>query len=581
MNYDSNNDGPAVPGYFHELDPVDDLTEQAEMLLDVSKPREALVLLNRALVLDAQAYRTHCLRACAYLLLEEYESALASAEAAIGTDPDEEWGHRVRAVVLGCAGRHQEAFQAALTAAECDPECAAVMNCMVYRARALGKDQVAKHWAQRLVDEYPDSADGHTALGILAMDQFEWRSAEKHLRNALRIDPTDQTNLNHLGGSLEMQERQDEAIVVYHQELRVNPRQSGTHNQLYELVEDRLRRPRVAWSVVFAVTALLLQAAFQVPPAVAWTAAALFGLVGYWGWTRSSMTAFPVSLEQFHAHYRRERLRERLRALPRGLGGALRGAWTMASVFVPILTGIVGPIALILLPIYWHTQGGANWFLYLVLVALTVGALAKTSPSGPRSASPGLPPSTMPFPPDPPTGGIPEDANLPLLPVSDLGAAWRPISGPVVPLQTLAYQPQSVVDSTLGSAHSVALLHPFASGLAGLYREYRAADGGVIQVRFLHDRAVAFSAVSPVGPGGGAGDALAYFFGIDHRKLVTDRLAGDRRTWFGVVGSITLPCVLVCKRYNRPAWEIPPHMPFNAAAVELAGGGWQGQRQRF
>ena len=74
--------------------------ERAIALLDLKRPEEALVHLGRAVAAAPEIPELHCLVALAKLQLTDAKGALAAAETAVGCDPEEEWGHRLRAIAL-------------------------------------------------------------------------------------------------------------------------------------------------------------------------------------------------------------------------------------------------------------------------------------------------------------------------------------------------------------------------------------------------------------------------------------------------------------------------------------------------
>src|ERR1051325_6941569 len=97
------------------------LADRASILIELKRYDDAIALLHQALARDSSNCDVLCLLGLALLRSDQYESALESVERAIQADPEEEWGHRLRGVALGCLHRRREAVQAAMESVRLAP----------------------------------------------------------------------------------------------------------------------------------------------------------------------------------------------------------------------------------------------------------------------------------------------------------------------------------------------------------------------------------------------------------------------------------------------------------------------------
>ena len=86
-------------------------------------------------------------------------------------------------------GDWEAARQAAETALAIDAEHVAALNLRAESLRKLGRTQDAHQELQNALRVNPDSADTHATLGWTYLQNGQRRKAEKHFREALRLDP--------------------------------------------------------------------------------------------------------------------------------------------------------------------------------------------------------------------------------------------------------------------------------------------------------------------------------------------------------------------------------------------------------
>src|SRR5437763_1978521 len=90
---------------------------QAEALVAVGRPADAIPWLERAIAADPHAVEPRCMLTLALVRLGRPAEALAAAERAVGVAPQHEWPHRLHALTLLQVGRRAEARAAAQEAA--------------------------------------------------------------------------------------------------------------------------------------------------------------------------------------------------------------------------------------------------------------------------------------------------------------------------------------------------------------------------------------------------------------------------------------------------------------------------------
>ncbi|MCI0487105.1 MAG: tetratricopeptide repeat protein, partial [Blastocatellia bacterium] len=96
----------------------------AHIRIHNGRPREALLLLRKAIELDPDSVETHNALAEAYRALKDWRNALAAADAAIKIDTEDAESHYYRACALARLGRKTAAIAALKRAIEIDDEWA-------------------------------------------------------------------------------------------------------------------------------------------------------------------------------------------------------------------------------------------------------------------------------------------------------------------------------------------------------------------------------------------------------------------------------------------------------------------------
>ena len=85
---------------------------------------------------------------------------------------------------------------------------------------------------QRVVAIEPTSSIGHNSLGAVLLKQRDLQSAERHLRESLRLDPSHSRTHNNLANALSLQGHFSQAIEHYRQALALDPAYAKAHFNL-------------------------------------------------------------------------------------------------------------------------------------------------------------------------------------------------------------------------------------------------------------------------------------------------------------------------------------------------------------
>ncbi len=211
---------------------LDDAERQFKELLR-TQPDHALALLERARLSQARgrwdesaSYLRGCLanrhtaRSAQTLLaaiqqrLGNAAAAQTASRAAAAVPPDEAWPDPYAEE----AARYYVGRQAWRDQAE--------------QLLKQGRREEARQLISRLVQEYPDAAEGWLLLGRLQVVLKECRAAEQTLRQGLALDPASVNGFMQLGIALLCQDRYDEAAGAFRTAVQHKPDLGAAHFNL-------------------------------------------------------------------------------------------------------------------------------------------------------------------------------------------------------------------------------------------------------------------------------------------------------------------------------------------------------------
>jgi len=141
-----------------------------------------------------------CLAARAELDLNEARRAREFAQRAAAAEPQAEYPLRLLALSLHALGRFADACKAAQAAVANAPNLWQTRYTLAYvSARTPGMASVAREAARQAVELAPLEAATHAVMGQVAVEEGDKKTAEKALREALRLDPNLAMARNDLG----------------------------------------------------------------------------------------------------------------------------------------------------------------------------------------------------------------------------------------------------------------------------------------------------------------------------------------------------------------------------------------------
>jgi cellulose synthase operon protein C len=137
------------------------------------------------------------------------------------------------------AERHLTAKDTPLSEKATITQHRALLRAMVRLAVQVDDTQAMEYARNQAVRYDVDGAGGRSVVGLFHMARKEFELAINAFRGALNAQPTDTWTLVHLGQSLLLVGRLDEAEAAYNQALRINPNEPLAHRDLAMLAKQR------------------------------------------------------------------------------------------------------------------------------------------------------------------------------------------------------------------------------------------------------------------------------------------------------------------------------------------------------
>ena len=234
------------------------MTSRFDALFELGRYDAALDAALQDRSRDPESYPAACQVAQALVGLQRWPEALAAANDAVALEPEDELGHRLRSIALRSLGRHDEAVAAAEEAVRLDDDVAQGWQVLLQAYLLAGRPDDTMRAAHVLVTTFPDRADSHAMMGLVALNRQQWGLAEQACRYALSIDPEHPTALHNLGVALDAQNRHGEAVAMMTAAARSDPDDQLTQDTLRSVALGHALRGAAAIAVVlvFAVVAI-------------------------------------------------------------------------------------------------------------------------------------------------------------------------------------------------------------------------------------------------------------------------------------------------------------------------------------
>lgn len=150
---------------------------------------EAVEVLDRALALEPEEGWLHAQRAIVLCALKRLKEAQASADQAIALDPFDSTAHAAKGLAYLRESRWSEAERCAREGLELDADDALAQNVLTQSLLWQGrKDESEEDIRARLARD-PEDAFTHYNAGYAALKRDDYKQAETHFLEALRLDP--------------------------------------------------------------------------------------------------------------------------------------------------------------------------------------------------------------------------------------------------------------------------------------------------------------------------------------------------------------------------------------------------------
>lgn len=266
---------------------------RAKHLVELQRWDAALEALQPAYADDGCRAEAWAVRTQALIGKGDLTHALPAARQTIALRPEDEWGHRLLALVLQRGENHKDALRAAKEAARLAPDQPETLHVLALCQLNRWKRRDAQHTADQMVRTHPHNPISHLTVGFVAMARRNWPRAESALREVLRLDPGDAEAAGALSDVLKRTGRKAEAGEVLLAAGRADPTNKNVRESL-----GRLGLPIAGIGLFgglkllasFKLVGLLQLArlADRVSPLAAVVVAAVFFVVvgGYYSWAR-------------------------------------------------------------------------------------------------------------------------------------------------------------------------------------------------------------------------------------------------------------------------------------------------------
>ncbi|HEY8202797.1 MAG TPA: hypothetical protein VII47_15775 [Actinomycetota bacterium] len=185
-----------------DTSPTSGLIHQAQALLDLGRPHEALQIAGMASSAKAPDATVHCVMATGHLALGHLTEASAEIRRAEQLEPGWEWPHRLRAMALlreaettnGRKARRlrKQASKAASDAVQRGPAAPDAHCILGFAQLTLGQIDAARAAARRAVELAPDEASGWVVVSLVELSDRQWAAAAYAAQRALALDPDDE-----------------------------------------------------------------------------------------------------------------------------------------------------------------------------------------------------------------------------------------------------------------------------------------------------------------------------------------------------------------------------------------------------
>ncbi len=230
-------------------DPAHVLVEQARLLNQTERPKQALPLLLQAFALTPDDDQVLCHLSYTYSKLQDNKNALRFAEQAIAQKPDNEWAHRLRGHVFWVKNHFKEAMRCAREAQKADPDEPQGWRLEADLWLAQRKYKEARSAAETMRKLAPSDAQpfvllARAEMGLASQSGLKHgpphrREAEAFARQALALAPDLPDAHTVLGEALNAQQKTRDALDAFFQASRLDPTAKHVQQNLHSTLFTR------------------------------------------------------------------------------------------------------------------------------------------------------------------------------------------------------------------------------------------------------------------------------------------------------------------------------------------------------
>lgn len=157
------------------------------------KHTDAVAAAQQAVSLEPGLAWNHLVLADVLLSRNSFEDGLKSAQAAVALDPGDAHAHTCEARALLLLKRYAESLEASQRALGIDAHNTDAGNVRAAALRSMGRRKEAVSEINNLLSANPNSAFSHTNMGWSQLHRGQAKLASTHFREALRIQPSNES----------------------------------------------------------------------------------------------------------------------------------------------------------------------------------------------------------------------------------------------------------------------------------------------------------------------------------------------------------------------------------------------------
>ncbi len=152
--------------------------------------KDALIAIDEAIKLDPEYGNHRALRALVLCRLDRGKEALVAADEAIALEPEDAFTYASKAQAYMSLERWADAEQQAKQSLDLDGDNSFAGNLLAMCLRLQGKVSENEQRVDQLLADNPEDALAHYNAAWSALQKNDYKKAEEHFKESLRIDPT-------------------------------------------------------------------------------------------------------------------------------------------------------------------------------------------------------------------------------------------------------------------------------------------------------------------------------------------------------------------------------------------------------